>query len=90
MAQILKTDDSRIDIKPKNGSDFSFEELNKIVDGYIEIVHLHDGNIMVIDEEGKNKMKPINKNATIVYQMGRRTTDVIVGDALICNSKQVR
>lgn len=29
-------------VDPANGKDFSLEELNEIVDGYIEILHIGD------------------------------------------------
>lgn len=51
--------------------------LQHAVDGYIEIVGLRDGAVMIVDEEGKLKDKPYNLLASLVAG-----TD-IVGSALI-------
>lgn len=64
MATIMYTDGTSKEVQPANGSDFQLKELQAIVDGHIEIVHLKDGRIMVIDEEGKLKDYPRNAQAT--------------------------
>ena len=40
-------------IKPENSKEFKLAEVQKYVDGYIEIVRLNDEQIMVVNEEGK-------------------------------------
>jgi hypothetical protein len=88
-ARIIKATGEIVEVEPANGTDFSLEEMQKFVGGYIEVAYPHpyDGMIMVIDEEGKIKQKPINKVATLIYN---NTSDVIVGDALLCRSEQVK
>ena len=48
MATLIKTDGSKLEIQPQNGLDFQLDELQKFVDGYIDIINLHNGDILVI------------------------------------------
>ena len=86
MAQIIKTTGEIKYTTPKNGTDFSAEELHEIVGGFFEIFRLSGapGKILVVDEEGRLKNKPINELASIFY--GR----VIVGDVLMCDRNEVK
>lgn len=45
MATLIKTDGSKLEIQPQNGLDFQLDELQKFVDGYIDIINLHNGDI---------------------------------------------
>lgn len=74
-----------IDVRPKNGKCFELKELQKAVDGYIEIIHLTNSKVMIINEEGKLDGLPINAIATIIYQRIKKINDVIVGNAIICD-----
>lgn len=40
MATLIKTDGSKLEIQPQNGLDFQLDELQKFVDGYIDIINL--------------------------------------------------
>jgi hypothetical protein len=88
-AKIYKADGSIIDVKPNNGTDFSLEELQEIVGGFIEIVSLMDNEIMVINEEGKLIDLPFNETATQMYQEVDGFYDYIAGDVLVCDSNMV-
>lgn len=90
MARIVRADYSIQVVEPKNGTDFKLEELQAIAGGYIEIVRLKNGDIMVVNEEGHLKGLPLNFYATLRYQHDRATNDTIVGDVLICKSEQVK
>ena len=92
MAKIIKANGFVVNIEPENGTDFQYNELNKIVGGYIEIIYLNDGNIMVINEEGKLNSLPLNSQATIKARLcgGISFWDFIVGDVLYCDKKQVK
>lgn len=90
MATIYKTDGTSVSIQPKNGKDFSLKEMQEIVDGYIEILDLNDGRIIVLNEEGKCNGLPYNHMATLMYRKAYNTLDFIVGDVLVCDSKQVK
>ena len=90
MAKIYKTNGEVLDIEPKNGKDFSLEELQTVVGGYIEIAEMQGGEYMVINEEGKLKGLPFNENATELYQKKVYQGDFIVGDVLVCKKSQVK
>ena len=54
MATLIKTDGSKLEIQPQNGLGFQLDELQKFVDGYIDIINLHNGDILVINDNGKD------------------------------------
>lgn len=87
MATIIKANGSTQDIEPKNGSDFQLEELQKIVGGYIEILYLNDGRLMVCNEEGKLNRLPYNEKATRLFGL---SYDYVVGDVLVCDNNQIK
>lgn len=90
-AAIRTPDGEFIYKEPKNGTDFSLEELQEFVGGCIEIVSLVDDLIMVINEEGKLLDLPFNKAATeILWSSTGSTSDYIVGNVLICESCLVK
>jgi len=62
---------------------FSANEIQKLVDGYLECVRLRDGRLMWFDEEGKLKGKPANLVATMLAPDVLPIGDVIVGNAVI-------
>lgn len=85
MAKIIKADGSMVEIQPRNGRYFKLRELQKIVDGHIEILTLNGNEIMVVNEEGKIHDLPLNLQATELFGL-----DVIVGDVLVCNYNEVK
>lgn len=60
-------------------------DLQKIVGGFIETIHLPDKRIMIVDEDGKMKGKPLNKKATEMYAP---QWDTVVGDVIVCTRKE--
>jgi len=90
MTQIIKTNGEVIETKPKNGTDFQLDELQSIVGGYIEVVSLHDGRLVVCDEEGKLKGKERNHKATDILHSVFNTNDFMVGDVLVCNENEIK
>ena len=96
MAKIIKTTGEEITIVPENSKDFKLEELSTIVGGYIEIVFLGPDKItkkqmiLVVNEEGKLNRLPFNSKATQLYHNCVGPYDVIVGDVLYCEHKQVK
>lgn len=77
---------SRVEtVFPQNGKVFTLEELQKFVGGYIEALHLQDGQIMFLNEDGKSMGLPYN---LIADQLAHDLTgiadwDRIVGDVII-------
>ena len=90
MANLYKTNGEVLEVIPKNGTDFSLEELQCFVGGYIELVNLNDDEIMIVNEEGKLDNLPYNQKATEHLLAKVNGFDVIVGDALVCKRKEVR
>lgn len=78
-----------MDVKPENGKFYTLKELQGFVGGYIELIHLGD-TTMVVNEEGKVMDLDANPLATAIYRNQYQTTDYIAGDALLCESSQIR
>ena len=80
-------------VTPSNGTDYDLEELQKIVEGYIEIVKLDKDLVMVVNEEGKFESEPqVNSVATLIARahIAIFPNDCIVGRVLICKSEEVK
>lgn len=91
MARLIKTNGVEQEIKPKNGRDFKLAELQSFVGGYIEIVDLDKGMIMVVNEEGLLSGLPLNEKATSIAREVYPDSDMfIVGDVLVCKDKEVK
>ena len=87
---IYKTNGEVIEISPKNGAFYTLDELQEIVGGSIEIIHLTNNKIMIINDEGKLINLPHNENATTLYRLCLNTIDFIVGDVLVCHTNRIR
>jgi len=73
---------------PANEHYYTLEELQAIVGGYIQMVDLADGRVMVLNEEGKLKDLPYNWQATNLFNAGVRVWFVpIAGDVLVCDER---
>jgi predicted metal-dependent enzyme (double-stranded beta helix superfamily) len=104
MAIIIHNDGSMTSLNPANGTRFTLEELQAVVGGYIEFCDVEEelyqkafeGSgerlLMVIDEEGKLKSKPVNWAATALYKysmVGDALVDVLVGDVLLASVSEI-
>ena len=89
-AKIIYTDKEAEDYTPKNGKTFELDEMQGIVGGYIEIINLKDGRMMIVDEEGKLNNKAVNIPATNILRHDRYTTDYIVGTAIVCDADMIK
>lgn len=90
MGKIYKTDGTITTVEPKNCTDYSLEELQAIVGGYIEVLPLNEDEIMVLNEEGKILGLDLNDNATELISEAGMWDDFIVGDVLVCKNDEVR
>lgn len=90
MATIIKADGTTVHVCPKNGTDFSLEELNNIVNGSIEIVRLTYAFYMVVNESGKLLSLPYNRLASTFFSICTDGEDSIAGDVLICRTDEVQ
>jgi len=73
------------EIQSKN-DDPSLSDAQKFVGGWVEVVRVNDG-ILIIDEEGKLKDKPVNEVASKMYADKYGDEDIIVGDAIYIPNK---
>lgn len=92
MATILKTNGTQQKVTPKNGTDFQLDELQEIVGGYIEIVRVNTGELIICNEDGLIDRLPFNETATIIAHAYNAIAsyDFIVGDVLICKNTEVK
>ena len=67
-------------IESKNDNP-TLSDAQKFVGGWVELVKVKDG-ILLIDEEGKLKDKPVNEPASKMYAESYGDQDIIVGDAI--------
>lgn len=96
MAILIKADGHICEIQPKNKKWFTLEELQELVDGYIEYCDTLDPTMnMVINEEGKLNGSQYNKVATAFYRYsrvvmdGQAFIDPIMGDVVIGKREQM-
>lgn len=83
----ITVDGNIYEISPDNGNEFRLEEVQKRVEGYIEIVYLNDKQIMIVNEDGKFNKKH-NPFATAIADQHHALWqgDYICGNVVICPS----
>ncbi len=85
---VIHTHLGKIDIvqpnDPRGG--FSLEELQGIVGGYIDIVPLWPGWLMVVNDDGLLRDLPLNAVASLLHH----GLGAIVGDVLVCPNRLVK
>ncbi len=57
MAKIINANGEIKEVTPQNGTDFKLKEVQDIVGGHVEIVHLKNDAIMIISQEPLNKSR---------------------------------
>jgi len=65
---------------PADGQHFTLDEMQSAVGGYVEMVVLRDGTIMLMDEDGRSKNLPVNRAASYLAQR------IVVGTVIIANA----
>lgn len=75
-----------IDVVPKNGKILSLREMQLLVGGYIEIIRLNDGRLIIVNEEGLLHGLLVNIEATNILRRDHSTTQYIVGNAIVCDA----
>lgn len=91
-ASLIRTDGCGELIVPENEKDFSLEEIQRYVGGYIEIVYLNGDMIMVVNEEGKIMGMDINPVATFIAHDNNSIPayDYIVGNVVVCKRSMLK
>ena len=85
-AKIIYTDKEAEDYTPKNGKTFGKTEMYGIVEGFVDIIRLNDGRVIIVDSQGKTLNKAVNIPATNILRRDHFTTDYIVGTAIVCDA----
>lgn len=90
MAHLMLPDGKIVNVKPAGGRYFTLEEMQQAVGGYIEMVHLPSGRVLVVNEEGLLKGLPENPRASMLWQTEFGVANGnIVGAALVCGKGEV-
>ncbi len=79
MATLLKSDGSELE-----WTDITLSGMQKAVGGYIELVYLPQGKMLVVNEDGLSLKLPYNPKASQISQRN------LVGDILLMNQKDVK
>lgn len=84
------------EVFPKNKKEFSYEELKSFVNGFIEIVPLPSGKLIVVNEEGKciglEKNEKASEEWLKEYPLHKYPINndaTIAGNALIATSEEL-
>lgn len=89
MAILLQPNGDVKEVRPANKK-FTLTELYDLIGcTIVEVVHMTDGRLMWIDEEGKLKGAAFNAAATTLARSSISMFDVIVGTAVICDEREV-
>jgi len=91
MATLLANDGTMAEVSAR-GSCYSLDEMYSLLEcSRVEAVHLQDGRIMWIDEEGKFKPHQVNIQATLLLQKaGGIPGDYVAGIALVTERTEVQ
>lgn len=88
-ARLIRADGTESPIAPANGATFTFKELYPVLGcDCIEMIHLSNGDLMLMDESGKYAEKAQNDIATLIAD-NIGGSDCIVGDVVVCPSEML-
>ena len=89
MAKIIKTDGTIEDVKLDKEN--KLKHLQKLVGGFIEILHMDDGRKLIVNEEGFIKGLEDNPKATQVARTfaPKYLCMGIKGNAVVCEADEV-
>ena len=84
MGRIIRANGPMEDHVPADGREsFNLEELQEVVDGYIELIPLPNDEVMVVNEDGQRLGLPQNHEASRLYR------SQILGDVLVASVVEV-
>lgn len=89
MAMLLHVNGRREQVTPLHPPSFSLEELQRFVCGYMEVVTLSDGRLLVLNEEGKIDGLPYNVEATLLVADVLLPGDYIAGPAVLLTAQEL-
>lgn len=86
-AQLIDTNGAKVPMVPANGATFTLKEAQAAVGGYVQLIVLNDGKIMLCNEEAK--LGPHDQNPTATYLAHHvraiAESDYIAGNVLVCD-----
>ena len=91
MAYLIKATDEVSEVFPANGRKFTLAELQSLVGGYIEIVRIGRGEVLVLNEDGLRLELPTNERATEIADRAGVLMFVtgIMGNAVRCADRDI-
>lgn len=89
-ANLYKFSGEISEVKPQRGKQFTLEELQGMVGGYIEVISTPDNRLMIMNEEGKLKGLPYNSKATELVKPFLSPGSYIVGDVIVCQKSYLK
>ena len=82
-SQHIMSDGTKVDVPQLEGCTFTLQELQDFVGGYIELVPLGEGKVMVVNEEGRLKRLHPNHEASEIAGQD------IVGNVLVTDQSLI-
>ena len=76
------------EVQPKVGKKFTLQEAQSLVGGWVEVVHLEGDNILLCDEEGLLKEKPVNQEASVMAKRMGWKGGFLVGSVLFLKNNE--
>ena len=86
---VLFSADNSIKALEFKSSHVTLEEMQKYVGGYIELIYLNDGMVLVVNEEGLILNLPYNERATNTA-LAEGKEHHIVGDVLLIGTNFIK
>ncbi len=87
---LIKVDGTVVDFVPANKTDYKLDELQKAVDGLIDIVNIPDSElIFVVNDEGAFTKQP-NVVASLMCSIMFGAQCCLGGDVIQCNTIMVK
>jgi hypothetical protein len=84
MALLIQADGTTQEVQPQ-GKHFTLQDLQRLVGGYIEFIHLTDGRWLAMDEDRKLKGLPVNIHAAALAAL---PGDFLVGPAVVLSAAE--
>jgi hypothetical protein len=92
-ATLIKMDGTQQSVLPSvKKSKFVLEELRKFVGGSIGLIHIRDGEVLVVNEDGLNLKLPPNREATnlMIERLGAVRASIVTGELLVLSGDEVK
>lgn len=90
MGKWIKTDGTQQEVPPEDGKEYTLQEMNGFVGGYLEALRLTNNLVMYVNEEGVRLQLPLNFKAMEVLKSYRpeHASTPIVGNVIIASLQE--